>query len=64
MTPCSPVRAICGSSGQVLERIAEWDELLGLERLAVMFDLGGIPEPALCETIERFGTEVLPKLTA
>lgn len=52
--------AICGSAEQVIDRIGQWHDLLDLDRMAFMFDLGGITEGPLRETIERFGTEVRP----
>lgn len=54
--------AICGSPAEALERIAEDQALLDLDRFAFMFDLGGMPEAVLCESLHRFGTEVLPAL--
>ena len=54
--------AICGGPNEVVDRIGRWNELLGLDRQIFMFDLGGIDEVELHETIERFGTEVAPQL--
>ncbi len=54
--------AIVGSVSEVVERIGQWQQLLGLERCAFMFDLGGMGEAVLRETVERFGTEVLSQL--
>jgi len=54
--------AICGSPGEVVDRIGRWDELLGLDRHLFMFDLGGIDERSLRSTIELFGSEVAPQL--
>lgn len=54
--------AICGSAAEVADRAGQWRELLGLSRHLFMFDLGGIPDAPLTETIERFGAEVLPQL--
>jgi alkanesulfonate monooxygenase SsuD/methylene tetrahydromethanopterin reductase-like flavin-dependent oxidoreductase (luciferase family) len=52
--------AVCGSPAQVVERIGEWDALLGLDRIAFYFDLGGMAQASVLESIERFGTEVIP----
>lgn len=54
--------AICGGPDEVVERIGEWDELLGLDRHLFMFDLGGIGDAELRSSIERFATEVAPQL--
>lgn len=54
--------AVCGSPAEALERIAGDRELLDLDRFTFLFDIGGTPEPLLCETLQRFGTEVLPHL--
>lgn len=56
--------AICGSPAQVLDRIGEWREMLGLDRHLFMFDLGGIDRPSLNSTIELFGAEVVPHLVS
>jgi len=54
--------AVCGSAEQVIDRIGQWDELLGLDRHSFMFDLGGMAQPTMLGSLERFGTEVLPAL--
>lgn len=54
--------AICGSPAEVVARIGRVSELLELDRFSFMFDLGGMAEAALFDTIERFGTEVLPQI--
>ncbi len=54
--------AVCGSSAEVVDRVGQWKAILGLDRFAFMFDLGGIPEPRLRATIERFGADVLPHI--
>ncbi|MEZ5262722.1 MAG: hypothetical protein R2755_13340 [Acidimicrobiales bacterium] len=52
---------MCGSAEEVIDRISgSVQERLDLDRMAFMFDLGGMAEPTLCATLERFGTEVLP----
>ncbi len=40
---------IVGSPAQVVDRVGQWHEILGLDRQLFMFDLGGIGEPALTE---------------
>ncbi len=54
--------AICGSVEEVVDRIGHWQEVLGLDRLAFMFDLGGIPEAAMHDAMDRFASEVAPKV--
>lgn len=56
--------AMCGSAEEVIDRIGSVQERLDLDRMAFMFDLGGMAEPTLCATLERFGTEVLPVVAA
>lgn len=54
--------AICGSPDEVTERIAGMHELLKPDLHLLLFDLGGLPHEQLIETIELFGSDVLPKL--
>ncbi len=54
--------AVIGSSSAVVERIATFTSLLDLDRMIFMFDLGGIPDAVLFDSIEQFGAEVLPEL--
>lgn len=53
---------ICGSPAEVLDRVGTWKDLLGLNRHLFMFDLGGIEQELLTETIDLFGSEVVPSL--
>ena len=54
--------AIVGSPAEVVDRIGTTSELLGLDRMIFMFDLGGIPDDVLFPTLELFGAEVIPAL--
>ncbi len=54
--------AICGSPAEVVERVQEIDEVLGLDRHYFFIDLGGLPEKVLYEVIDLLGQEVLPKV--
>jgi alkanesulfonate monooxygenase SsuD/methylene tetrahydromethanopterin reductase-like flavin-dependent oxidoreductase (luciferase family) len=54
--------AICGSPAEVVERVAEVNELLGLTRHYMMVDLGGLPSELVFEVIDLLGAEVLPQL--
>jgi len=54
--------AIVGSPAEIVDRVGQWAELLGLSRHLFMFDLGGIPDAELFSTVELFGQEVVPQL--
>lgn len=54
--------AICGSPAQVVERILETKETLGLDRQLFQIDAGGMPFELVAEVIELLGTDVLPAL--
>lgn len=56
--------AIVGSPEQVADRIAQAQEQLGLSRMILMFDLGGIPDDILFDTLQLFGADVMPHLRA
>ena len=54
--------AICGSPAEVVERVIEINELLGLDRHLFFMDAGGIPEDIMKDEMELMATEVLPQL--
>ncbi|MEE2782974.1 MAG: methylene-tetrahydromethanopterin reductase, partial [Pseudomonadota bacterium] len=54
--------AIVGSPGEVVDRIGTMKEMLDLDRVIFMFDLGGIPDEVLFATMELFGAEVMPAI--
>jgi len=54
--------AVAGSAQECVDRMGELHELLGHDRQLFMFDLGGISDDELEETVRRFGEEVLPHL--
>ena len=54
--------AVAGSSEECVDRMGELHQLLGHNRQLFMFDLGGISDSELEETVRRFGEEVLPHL--
>jgi alkanesulfonate monooxygenase SsuD/methylene tetrahydromethanopterin reductase-like flavin-dependent oxidoreductase (luciferase family) len=54
--------AICGSPAEVAERMAEIDELLGLDRHVVIMDGGGMPDELYHDALELMASEVLPAL--
>ncbi len=54
--------AICGSPAEVVERIHQIDEELGLSRHIFLLDAGGIPDGLIAEQMELLATEVRPHL--
>jgi alkanesulfonate monooxygenase SsuD/methylene tetrahydromethanopterin reductase-like flavin-dependent oxidoreductase (luciferase family) len=54
--------SICGGPAEVADRIAQIRERLGLDLHIAMFDHGGLPQPLLDDSLELFGTRVLPEL--
>jgi len=54
--------AICGSPAEVVDRISEINEMLGLDRHNFLMDVGALPVGDLQKAIELMGTEVLPAL--
>ncbi len=54
--------AVCGSPAEVAERLLEMHALWGNDEQFFQLDIGGLPYPLLAESIELFGTEVLPLL--
>ncbi len=54
--------ALVGSPSQIVDRIGQSKDLLGLDRMIFMFDLGGIPDQTLYPNIELFGAEVVPQV--
>ena len=55
--------AICGSPAEVIERIHEIDDLLGLDRHVFLLDAGGIPAEVISAEMDLLATEVLPALS-
>ncbi len=54
--------AIVGNASEVIDRIGHFRQVLDLDRMLFMFDLGGIPDDVLYPMIEAFGADVLPQL--
>jgi alkanesulfonate monooxygenase SsuD/methylene tetrahydromethanopterin reductase-like flavin-dependent oxidoreductase (luciferase family) len=54
--------AVCGGPAEVVERLDGASRLLGLDRVLVMVDLGGLPLPVVREVIDLVGAEVIPAL--
>lgn len=54
--------AVCGSPAEAVDRLGSMAELLGLNRLLVLIDAGGIPASTVDDVIELTGAEVIPLL--
>ena len=54
--------AIVGSPAEVTERMAQVNDLLGVDLHLVYLDLGGIPVATVHEVIDLMGAEVIPHL--
>jgi alkanesulfonate monooxygenase SsuD/methylene tetrahydromethanopterin reductase-like flavin-dependent oxidoreductase (luciferase family) len=59
---CEKGPALCGSAAEVAEHIEAMRDALGLDLHLAMFDHGALPEPLLRDSLERYGSEVLPRL--
>jgi alkanesulfonate monooxygenase SsuD/methylene tetrahydromethanopterin reductase-like flavin-dependent oxidoreductase (luciferase family) len=59
---CDTGVANCGSPAEIVDRICETRDALGIDLHLAMFDQGGIPDALLRETIGQFATDVLPKI--
>lgn len=53
---------ICGSVDEVVERMGAAADLLRLDTHLLMFDLGGVPDDELFDTIEFTGAAVIPQV--
>jgi alkanesulfonate monooxygenase SsuD/methylene tetrahydromethanopterin reductase-like flavin-dependent oxidoreductase (luciferase family) len=54
--------AVAGSAQECVDRMGEIYDLFGHDRQLFMFDMGGISNAELQETVLRFGEEVIPHL--
>lgn len=54
--------AVAGGVQECIDRIGEIHDLFGHDRQLFMFDMGGISDAELQETVARFGEEVIPHL--
>lgn len=54
--------AVCGSPAEVVDRLGQAREMLGLDVAGLSMDLGGLPANLLLEAIDLFGAEVIPAL--
>ena len=49
-----------GGPAQVAEKILDLHSDLGVDRFLGQIDLGGMPQPIVCDSIQRFGDIVAP----
>ena len=56
--------AMCGSPAEIVDRLAELRDGLGLDVHLAMMDLGGLPDAELWRAIDLYGERVLPELRA
>jgi len=54
--------AICGSPAEVVDRIGQAKEALGIDTHILKLDMGGIPDDELFAAIELTGAEVIPQV--
>lgn len=54
--------AVCGSPAEAVDRLGAMAEELGLSRLLVLIDAGGIPTAMVDEVITLTGAEIIPAL--
>lgn len=54
--------AICGSPNEVVDRMGIAAEVLHLDTHLLMFDMGGVTDGELFDTIDLTGAEVIPQL--
>jgi alkanesulfonate monooxygenase SsuD/methylene tetrahydromethanopterin reductase-like flavin-dependent oxidoreductase (luciferase family) len=59
---CEKGPALCGSPDDVAERIQAMQAALDLDLHLAMFDHGGLPEPLLRDSLERYASGVLPRV--
>lgn len=55
--------AICGSPAEVIDRIGQVNELLGLTRHIFLVDIGGAPMSLVSEVIDLLATDVVPAVS-
>jgi alkanesulfonate monooxygenase SsuD/methylene tetrahydromethanopterin reductase-like flavin-dependent oxidoreductase (luciferase family) len=55
--------AICGSPAEVVDRLEQINELLGLDHHILLMDVGGAPFSEVAHAMELMGSHVLPKLS-
>jgi hypothetical protein len=53
-----------GSSEQLVEKILDARELLGIDRFFGQFDWGGLPRSLVEESVHRYASEIAPAVRA
>ena len=50
--------AVCGSPAEAVDRLGQINELLGLDRHLLLMDVGALPHPVVCESMQLVATEL------
>jgi hypothetical protein len=53
-----------GSSAQLIEKILDAHQVLGLDRFFGQIDWGGLPATMVEESVNRYATEIAPAVRA
>lgn len=53
-----------GSSAQLIEKILDAHQVLGLDRFFGQIDWGGLPRALVEEAVSRYATEIAPAVRA
>ncbi|MEU5567634.1 LLM class flavin-dependent oxidoreductase [Micromonospora musae] len=53
-----------GSSDELVEKILDACQLLGIDRFYAQFDWGGMPRPMVEDSVHRYATEIAPAVRA
>jgi alkanesulfonate monooxygenase SsuD/methylene tetrahydromethanopterin reductase-like flavin-dependent oxidoreductase (luciferase family) len=53
-----------GSSAQLIEKILDAHQLLGIDRFFGQIDWGGLPRPLVEQSVHRYATEIAPAIRA
>ncbi len=55
---------LAGPPEHVIEQVQELREVCGIEKLITFMDAGGVPHDRIMQSLELFGTKVMPALKA
>lgn len=53
---------MCGSPAEVTDRLRSIEKALSPDRHLSVFDIGGMPQEMVLDTMEMFTGEVIPKM--
>ena len=59
---CEKGPALCGGAAEVADRIESMRDALGLDLHLAMFDHGALPEALLRDSLDRYASDVLPRV--